>query len=508
MEALYRTDLLDTPASPALERLTRLTTRLLGVPTAVVTLVDRDRQFFAAADGLAAETAELRETPLSHSFCQHVVAGAAPLVVRDATRHPLVSDIAPFGEIGAQAYAGMPLITSDGHALGSFCAFDPEPRDWSDEDLLVLQDLASAAMTEIELRFASRLLEEQGEQLRQLLDNTNEIVARLAPDGTPRWSNAAWDRLLGAPALESPPLRQILEDASVAPFDAAWERVVGDAHAVDLELRLLPPGGQPLELAVRLVPNLLHGQVRGVRLYARDITESRRVERLKDQMIGIVSHELRTPIGAIQGSLQLLGRLLPADTGPRERELIALASRNTHRLLSLVNDLLDLEKLEAGDALLELEDTPLAEVFAVARDATETVATRQGVTLRWDDAGAVVRADAARLAQVVINLVGNAVKFSPRDGTVRIRTLRDDDRWRVDVVDEGRGIPARDLQRIFERFTQVAKSDATEKGGSGLGLAIARAIVLRHGGRIWVESEEGQGSSFSFTVPVAAGASA
>jgi PAS domain S-box-containing protein len=503
LEAVQATGLLDSPASPALERLTRLTTKLLGVPTAVVTIVDRDRQFFAASDGLAPALAASRQTPFSHSFCQHVVAGAAPLIVTDALSHPLVHDNLAIPEYGVKAYAGMPLVTSTGEALGAFCAFDEHPRAWTPEELSLLQDLAQSAMTEIELRFASRLLEEQGEQLRQLLDNTTELVARVAPDGHIRYANAAFRRIIGAPpeTFDGEWLRRQMTEESRLRFDAAWNHALERGDSKDPELVFEPAGRLPVQVELHLVANFSQGQLRGLRFFGRDVTERRRLERLKDQMIGIVSHELRTPIGAVQGALQLLDRLLPPTLGAKERDLIALAKRNASRLLALVNDLLDLERLEGGEAMFEMTEVTLAEVFAAAQDAVSPQAERESVVLEFDDAGARVHGDAQRLAQVVINLLGNAIKFSPKGGRVRVAAVPDGARWRVQVTDEGRGIPAAELDRVFERFAQVARSDATEKGGSGLGLAIARAIVLQHEGRIWVTSEEGKGSNFQFTIP-------
>jgi signal transduction histidine kinase len=503
LAAVEESELLDSPASPALERLTRLTTKLLGVPSAVVSIVDRDRQFFAAATGLNDELARTRQTSLDYSFCQHVVAGASPLVVPDARVHPLVHDNLAIDTYGVQAYAGIPLVTSDGQTLGAFCAFDERPREWTAEELAVLRDLAQSAMTEIELRFTSRLLEEQGEQLAQLLDNTSEIVARVAPDGTLRYANAACRRVVGDIPLgaDTTWLREHLTAPSRVALDAAWNEALERGATSTIALTFLPDGRLPVEVELRLIASFTHGQLRAMRLFGRDVTESRRVERMKDQMIGIVSHELRTPIGAVQGALQLLERLLPTDIGAKERDLIALAKRNGERLLGLVNDLLDIERLEGGKAMFDMRDVNLAEVFAAAQDAVLPQAERAGVTLECADRGARVHGDPARLAQVAINLLGNAVKFSPRGGTVRVDAVDEGAHWRVRVADQGRGIPAADIDRVFERFAQVARTDASEKGGTGLGLTIARAIVLQHEGRIWVESEEGQGSTFQFTLP-------
>lgn len=505
LEAVRGTGLLDAPPHEALDRLTRLTTRLLGVPAAMVTLVDRDRQYFAAATGLEGELASSRQTPLSHSFCQHVVAEARPLVVRNAHAHPLVADNLAVSEYGVLAYAGMPLVTTDGRALGSFCAMDYAAREWSLDDLQVLQDLAQAAMTEIELRFASRALHEQGEQLRDLLDHTGELVCGFDANGVVTYVNRAWSRVLRA-SQEETALRGVvamLEPASREAWADAWRRMMEGVPTADLELRFAVRGRPPVLVEARLTPRVEDFEVRGARLVCRDVTEERRVARLKDEMIGVVSHELRTPIGAVQGALRLLEHRLGSGLGTQERDLFALASRNSDRLLTLVNDLLDLERLEDGRLPLAFTDVPLERVFAVARDAVALAARTAGVTLRFAPTDAVVRADADRLAQVLVNLAGNAIKFTPAGGAVSVATADDGAEWRVTVRDEGRGIPADELERIFERFTQVERRDATEKGGSGLGLAIARAIVLAHGGRIWAESAPGQGATFAFTVPKA-----
>ncbi len=142
LAALRRLAVMDTPAEEAFDRLTRLATRILGVPVSLVSLVDDDRQFFKSAHGLPEPWASRRETPLSHSFCQHVVAARTPLVVEDAREHPVVRDNLAIPDIGVVAYAGVPLKTADGHVLGSLCAIDRQPRAWTDEEVAILADLA------------------------------------------------------------------------------------------------------------------------------------------------------------------------------------------------------------------------------------------------------------------------------------------------------------------------------------------------------------------------------
>jgi signal transduction histidine kinase len=159
LAALRDTALLDSPAEPAFDRLARLAARLLGAPIALVTLVDADRQFFKSCIGLPEPWASLRATPLSHSFCQHAVAQARPLVIDDAREHPLVRDNLAIRDLGVVAYAGIPLVTADGVAIGSFCVIDGVPRRWAADDVATLAELAESVVTEIELRAALRRTE-------------------------------------------------------------------------------------------------------------------------------------------------------------------------------------------------------------------------------------------------------------------------------------------------------------------------------------------------------------
>jgi PAS domain S-box-containing protein len=152
LEALRRTALLDTPPEEAFDRLTRLAARILAAPVSLVTLVDRNRQFFKSGHGLGEPWASRRQTPLSHSFCRYAVAHGEPFVVEDAREDPRVHDNLAVPELGVVAYAGVPLFTNDGHALGSLCVIDSKPRRWREEELAALEDLAAAAMTEVELR--------------------------------------------------------------------------------------------------------------------------------------------------------------------------------------------------------------------------------------------------------------------------------------------------------------------------------------------------------------------
>lgn len=177
LEALRRTALLDRPAEPAFDRVTRLVRHILGVPVALVSLVDAERQFFLSADGLPEPWASVRETPLSHSFCQHVVAAGAPLRIENALLHPLVCDNLAIAELGVVAYLGMPLATAEGQILGSLCAIDSKPRNWTAENANALADLAAVAASELSLRHLALELEQR---FRQEQTAREEAHARLA----------------------------------------------------------------------------------------------------------------------------------------------------------------------------------------------------------------------------------------------------------------------------------------------------------------------------------------
>lgn len=230
-----------------------------------------------------------------------------------------------------------------------------------------------------------------------------------------------------------------------------------------------------------------------------DVTERRSIEELRSQMVGVVSHELRTPLTALTGALKLLKREAPPDD-VKTNNLVDLATRSAERLLRLVNDLLDLERLEAG-VDLQLTTVRAGSVIEHAVEMLAPLAGDNGVTLVSGKSDETVRADVERITQVLINLIGNAIKFSPAGGTVTIGTSCAGDMVELFVRDEGRGIPADRLDTLFKRFAQVHADDARRMKGAGLGLAISRTIVEQHGGKIWATNAEAGGAVFHFTLP-------
>jgi PAS domain S-box-containing protein len=233
-----------------------------------------------------------------------------------------------------------------------------------------------------------------------------------------------------------------------------------------------------------------------------DISERKKIERFKNEFVSVVGHELRTPLTSIRGSLGLLAGGVAGDLPPEAREMVQLAVDNTDRLVRLVNDTLELERLDAGRMELHRVPADLADLTATAFRAVDALAQAAAVSLVSTVSGVWLLADPDRVVQALVNLLGNAVKFSPPARTVTVSAEPRGQLALISVADEGPGIPADKLDSIFERFTQVDSSDARDKGGTGLGLAITRAIVEHHGGRIWAERNPAGGSTFRMTLPL------
>jgi len=240
------------------------------------------------------------------------------------------------------------------------------------------------------------------------------------------------------------------------------------------------------------------GQYREAR---RTIDEQRRIDQLKDDFISIVSHELRTPLTSIHASLRLMQQGMGGELGPDARQLVDVAARNSQRLVRLVDEILDLRKIEAG-AEMEQRPVDVRALLAQALEANRSYAEQHGVRFVLEDgAGLRVLGDAERLMQVLANLLSNAVKYSPPGEAIVVSAERRAGSVRVAVRDRGPGIPAEFRERIFQKFAQADTSTSREKGGTGLGLSITKAIVERLGGRIDFDSEPGQGSAFYFELP-------
>ena len=367
-----------------------------------------------------------------------------------------------------------------------------------------------AAMTFGEMK-ANSQSRELSAQRASILDAAGDGIMGIDADGVLIFVNPAAARMVGYPPHEliSRDLHSLVHHTR--PDGRAYARdecpvltslADGSIHHCDHDV-YWRKDGSCFPVNYTSTPLVDDEAITGAVVVFRDITTRREVERIKDEFISVVSHELRTPLTSIRASLGLLesGAL---GTLPEEgQRMIEIAVRNSNRLDYLINDILDLERIEAGTMNLHHESCDGATLIACAVESVLPMATENGVTLTVGAGSASLEADAERIVQTLTNLIGNAVKFSPRHSTVHICCQRRHDEVLFTVSDRGCGIPAHKLDTIFERFEQVDSSHSRGKGGTGLGLAICRSIVGQHGGRIWAFSTPGEGSMVSFVIPAA-----
>ena len=233
-----------------------------------------------------------------------------------------------------------------------------------------------------------------------------------------------------------------------------------------------------------------------------DISERTRAERLKQEVMAMITHDLRSPLNTLQNVMHFFDTEGIGQADERSTRYMIMGHRNLQRMLDLVNDLLDIEKIKSGTMTLEKTPVLLAQCFSATRESTASYAEDLNVLLQFEDSDCVVDADESELARVLTNLVSNALKFTPAGKQIVVSAVADGGNAVICVADEGPGLTDEESSSIFGRFQQSKDSRLKHKGGSGLGLTICKAIVELHGGTIWVESKVGQGSSFKFTLPL------
>lgn len=341
---------------------------------------------------------------------------------------------------------------------------------------------------------------------RAIFASTIDALLILDEGGRIRMANRAAGRMLGYM-----PEELIDRDGSAILGVAEGE---GDFHAriglrdgvlsqpnrLDRKVRHRDGHAIPVDIALGLMvlPDEVH-----IVAALRDISERKVIERLKDEFVSTVSHELRTPLTSVVGSLGLLRSGSVGELPDAARRLVEIAENNSRRLIRLINDILDIEKIGSGRMHFESVPLDVARMLDQAIDGSRGLASTKQVRLELEIAERplIVQGDADRLLQVVTNLLSNAVRFSPEGGAVHASLTRDGDSAVVSIEDEGPGVPADFRDRIFERFSQ-AGDGAAMSGGTGLGLAISREIVLAHQGRIWFGEARGGGACFTFSLPL------
>jgi PAS domain S-box-containing protein len=380
------------------------------------------------------------------------------------------------------------------------------------DSLLVLVAVAllfAGWMVRRETRLRAALLTDvqaQAERHRAVVDNAIDAIITLNPSGSIEAVNAAGERMFGYAPGE-------LERRS---FDLLVPVEGDDGEFLSRLAEAEVSGGAIREFVGRrkdgaeFPVEVAFGTMRlptGVHVIAamRDVSERKRVERLKSEFVSTVSHELRTPLTSIAGSLGLIVGGAAGAIPERATRLVAIAQSNCQRLVRLINDILDIEKIESGSISFDMAPLDLCAVVEHAVDETRDYARPFDVSIRTAASTAsFVRADADRMTQVVANLVSNAVKFSPTGGVVDVSVASEANGLvRLTVTDQGPGVPEEFRGRIFTKLRQADSSDTRRKGGTGLGLAIAKEIVERHGGRLWFDCPPSGGARFHVDLPLA-----
>jgi PAS domain S-box-containing protein len=280
----------------------------------------------------------------------------------------------------------------------------------------------------------------------------------------------------------------------------------------NLEVRRKRKDGVMIDVALAVSP--IHdtaGRTTGYLHLSKDITENKRYEqrlkeldKLKSDFVSNVSHELRTPLTAIKGSVDNMLDGITGSMNEKQTRYLARIKSNADRLTRLINELLDLSRIEAGKIDLKPANLSLVSLAQEVAENIRPVALEKLISLEVAaaDDGTTAWADRDKIIQVLMNLIGNAVKFTPERGKVTVAVHKNGDRWvEISVADTGPGILPEEASRIFDRFYQIAQAEKQKAKGTGLGLAICKALVEMHGGKIWMESEVGKGSTFSFTLP-------
>jgi PAS domain S-box-containing protein len=399
-------------------------------------------------------------------------------------------------------------VTSQGEALGTLCVIDQVPRELTAHQKQALAALARQVMSQLELRRTAASLKASERRFQAFMDNSPAVAFMKDEAGRMLYVNATFEHAFGVqredvigkddyelwPAEAARRLRE--HDLSVLKGNCAIQVEESVPGAINTSGDALHWLSFKFPFEDDIGRRVLAGM-------AIDITERKALEKLKNEFVSIVSHELRTPLTSIRGSLGLVLGGVAGEIPSQAQRMMQIAHHNSERLVRLINDILDIEKIESGSMALVLKPLELMPLIENALQDNRAYAQDLGVEMEINAEvpGLRVLADSDRLTQVLTNLLSNAAKFSPRGGVVSVSVERQDAAVCVSVADCGPGIPDEFRDRIFAKFAQADSSDSRQKSGTGLGLSISKAIVELLGGRIGYDSTVGKGTTFYFHLP-------
>ncbi|MBI5623304.1 MAG: PAS domain S-box protein [Elusimicrobia bacterium] len=511
LEALKKLVILDTPAEERFDRLTRLAAKLFDVPYAAISIIDAERQWYKSKHGL-----QICELPRNVSFCGQGILSDRPLVVPDATLDPRFKDSPVVtGGPGIRFYAGCPLRAPDGSRVGMLCVMDRRPRLMKDQDVSALCDLAVVVQDElldVRLNEACSTLAAREAELEDFIENAGDLILSNDPAGRIVYANRAFRESLGYSLSEV----RTMEAARLVPLSErrrcgeAFLRVLKGETVRDFETVLLAKDGREVPVSGTINLQLKDGKPYASRAFLRDITARKQVERFRSEFFHQVNHELRNPLTLIVGGLRILkdhSAKFPADL----RKWTEMVDRNASHLQRMVEDLLELTRSETGKLAVSPAVLDLGPFASLIVGDYQTTAAAKSLALECAAGPSLppAMADPLRYRQILGNLIDNALKFTPEHGTITVKVAESKDGYiETSVSDTGMGIAEGDQPNLFEHLFQASSNFENRRKGLGLGLYICRTLVTRQGGRIWVESTPGKGSTFRFTLPAASGRTA
>ena len=507
LAVLFNLNILDTPPEERFDRVVRIRGRATWtMPIALVSLVDGERQWFKSRVGTT-----LLESPRRTSFCTHTVLQDGVLVVEDATvdarffDNPMVVE-----EPHVRFYAGYPIAAPDGSKIGTLCLIDQAPRQFSDDERILLRDMAGMVAHEVAANELQRTLREQRDNelwLRGLLDNAPDGVMLLDDAGAILSLNPAAEALFGATSAEMQgrPGRSLMVETADG-IGAALDE--GQTVTVEATGRRLDGSTFPLEFSVRAM------RLEGQRRYAaivRNVASRRDAERViaerdarRSKYLATATHEMRTPMASVLGFSELLmKRDFDAKTGS---ELVGIIHAQAGVLISVTNQLLDLARIEAGGkAGLRVGTHGAREILDQALAALAPLGRNTRIDIAIDPATTPVAADLQRLQQALAILIGNALQYSPADTRVSVAVrpvpYRGMAGVEIRVADHGIGMNAEQVGRLYEAFYRAGAMP--DVPGSGLGMAIFKEIADLHNATVDIDSTPGRGTVVTLVLPAA-----
>ncbi len=424
------------------------------------------------------------------------------------------SEKIPRGHIPIERHISQPILFH-GNVIG-LIQIANKMSDYTEDDFKQLNDITDFIAPILDARLERdqeernrRKIEEElcesEERYRDIFENANDLIQSVSPSGRFVYVNRAWRELLGysKDQIRNMKVFDIIHPDSRTHCIEVFQRIMNGEDINYIETEFVASDGRVYQVEGNISCKFEGEEPVATRGIFRDITERKKVDRMKDEFISTVSHELRTPLTSIHSALSIISQGKVGEIPDGARNFFDIAVRNSERLKNLINDLLDLQKIETGKVAFQMKPLKLGSLVKQLVEENKAFGEQFNVefVLEGDFPEVEVNADDGRLGQVMNNLLSNAAKFTAPKSTVEVSIARYDGKARVSVKDYGDGIPEEFRDRVFQRFTQADSSKTRKRGGTGLGLSIAKSIVELHGGKIDFDTKTGVGTTFYFELP-------